>query len=108
MKGDLGDAPLGGRAAGGGGGHLEGGEADAAHERDLVGEDVADCAQFARETVLVAHEPGGGESTTVGELGEVEGDQGEVRKIGGNIVDAFAGFQVETERGVALGERLAL
>ena len=58
------------RAAGGGVRHLEGVEADAAHERDLVGEHVADGAQLARVAVLVAQQPRGGEGAAVGELGE--------------------------------------
>ena len=68
--------------------HLEGVEADAAHEGDLVGQHVADGAQLAREAVLLAQQARGGEGAAVGELGEVERDQGEAGEVGGDVVDA--------------------
>ena len=93
MEGDLGDAAFLERATGGGVAHLEGVEADAAHERDLIRENIADGPQLAGVAVLLAQQPRGGEGAAVGELGEAERDQGEVRQVGGDIVDALAGVQ---------------
>ena len=44
---------------------LEGVEADAAHEGDLVGQHVADGAQLAREAMLLAQQTGRGEGAAV-------------------------------------------
>ena len=93
VEGDLGDAAFLERTTSGGVRHLKGVEADAAHERDLIRENIADGPQLARVAVLLAQQPRGGEGAAVGELGEAERDQGEVRQVGGDIVDALAGVQ---------------
>src|SRR5207247_9379716 len=86
--------------AGGGGG--------AAHERDPIRENVPDGPPLDRVAVLLAQQPRGGEGAAVGELGEAERDQGEVRQVGGNVVDALAGVEAKAKRRIAARKSVAL
>ena len=104
----LGDAALDQRPAGRGVRDLEGVEADAAHERDLVGQHVADGAQLAREAVLLAQQARGGEGAAVGELREASAISAKPRQVGGDVVDGLAGLEAQAERRGAAGERVAL
>src|SRR5581483_2662867 len=89
MQRDRGEPALCQRPPGGGVRHLESVEAHAAHQRDLVGEHVAHRAQLAGEAVLLAHEPRGREGAAIGELRELESDEGEAMKVAGYVVDPF-------------------
>src|SRR5262245_50894419 len=75
--------------------HLKGVETDPAHEGNLVGEHVANGAQFAAKAELLAHQPRRGEGAPIGEFREIKGNEGKARQVGGDVVEAGACLQVE-------------
>src|SRR5215470_16155858 len=85
--------------------HLEGVETDPAHEGDLVGKHVANGAEFLAKAELLAHQPRGGEGAPIGEFREIEGNEGEARQVGSDVIEAGACLQVEAD-GCGRGQEL--
>src|SRR5688572_31600141 len=68
-------------------------EAGALEIEKLVAPHVADCAQFTPVTMAGAQQDGGGVAASVGELGEVDGDQLEAVEVGSDLGGVVGGLE---------------
>ena len=88
--------------------HLKRIEAGPQHEQELIPQDLAGCAQFARKVVLLAQQARLAEGTAVLEHREHESDQGESVEIRRKLDDAPVVGPDHAGRGFAPQQRRVL